>query len=456
MECRGGSRRPSQRWVAKASRTDLAYCGGSGWKDAYVFMKSRSRRIFGGRLGERGSVLVYAVVLFGLCAVILAGSVSKESSARTLNIQTGQRRKALDVARGGVDEMLMALYQKDFDLAKCPGYSAGVSSITREDPPEGWTLSVTAREEAASSILVEGHATVRQVSETVRVWLEPYSLQDIFSDGAIVAGGNAQAQFNPNAVGCQVEGNVRVGGTWTLTEKNQDQFTVENGNVVAGVPVSVPEPKQIKAAVQAMVDARDSWPGTVEDKEHIVISSDTKTGNLNVTGSSLTVEEDTWLYVDGKFNGNGKIQSVTVNGVMVVTGEMNFNTNKNVPISVSGTGMIVCLADKKSKITLSAGSWGGITLVCTGELDLSFANAPEPKPGGNSLLVYGGTLGVTFTSESPIELNPCRLLSPGNMQLNFENKAKLVGLHAGEIHDPGGQTITIGYRVSQWKEGKGS
>lgn len=448
MECRDGSRRPSQRWAAKASRADSARYGGSGWKDAYVFMKSRSRRIFGGRLGETGSVLVYAVVLFGLCAVILAGSVSKESSARTLNIQTGQRRNALDLARGGVDEMLMALYQKDFDLTKCPGYSAGVSSITREDPPEGWTLSVTAREEAVNSILVEGHATVRQVSETVRVWLEPYSLQDIFSDGAIVGGQDAETKFTgSNKDGCQIKGNVLLGGEWKCQKKDQGKFRVD-GKLLEKVPVSVPKPEEIQAQVLAAA-AKKSWPGSVPTgQQHIVISSDTKIeGGLSIKGNgSLTVEEDTWLYVKGKLTANGNIDRITVNGVMIVDG-MNIDSSKEIPIS--GTGTIICLSN--GKFTFGSGSWGGITLVCTGTLDLKFVDSPEPGPGG--LLVYGGTLGVTFDSKSPIELNPCRFLSPGNIQLDLSMK-KLVEIDAGEIPpDPGGQTIVMGYRVSQWKEG---
>lgn len=187
------------------------------WASAVSFVKRRSRRVFRGSLGQAGGALVYALLVFGLAGVILAASVSQEGSARTLNVRTAQRRVAIDMARGSMDEMLARLEGIEYELGKWDRErdERDRPIISRSDT--GWSV-VTTAEGIGSGIEVVSVATVREVSETVTVWLEPDPSggPDGFIPGlelgaVITAGGNCSV--NPTGRGgAVVYGDIDVVG----------------------------------------------------------------------------------------------------------------------------------------------------------------------------------------------------------------------------------------------------
>ena len=407
-----------------------------------------------GDIGESGSALVYAVVLFGLLAIILTGAISQEGSAQVLNIQTGQRRKALDLARGAIDEMLKALYENGFDLTKCPEFSyvSGVSEITRENPTEKWTATATAYKDLGDCIWVVGEARVVEVSATVKVKLEPCSLSDLFPDSVLVAGSGLSFDLDKKSEGANIFGNVHVGGEWPTPEIPGE--VIIYGDVNEGHRISVPAPNEVTGPVQAVIDEKEnagSW-WDLGQEQHVTIEHDTKAKNLSISGNgSLVVEQGAWLYVEGSFSANGN-PDITIDGVLAVGGHINLGASGDVPIS--GNGTIVCLGDNwKSKITLGQGNWGGISIICAGELELSFVGTPEVDPP--ALFVYARKLDVNFETSQLFELDPCCLISPESLTAKFKD-AGLVQLHAGELQWDADMPIHGGlYRITGWTEGKG-
>jgi hypothetical protein len=445
MGYQGLSRRPLQHARAQVTRERA---------------KTQNCRSLGGTLhcpgdfGESGSALVYAVVLFGLLAIILTGAISQEGSAQVLNIQTGQRRKALDLARGAIDEMLKALFEHGFDLTKCPDFSyvSGISEITRENPIEKWTATATAYKDLSDCIWVVGEAKVVEVSATVRVKLKPCSLSNLFPDSVLVAGSGLSFDLDKKSEGANIFGNVCVGDEWPTTEVPGEVNIY--GDVNDGHRISVPAPNEVMGPVQAVIDGKEnegSWWDLGQEK-HITIEHDTKAKNLSIPGNgSLVVEQGAWLYVQGSFSANGN-PDITIDGVLVVGGHINLGAGDDVPIS--GNGTIICLGDNgKSKITLGQGNWGGISIICAGELELSFVGAPEVAPP--SLFAYARKLDVNFETAQLFEIDPCCLISPENVTVKFKD-AGLVQLYAGEFQWEADMPIHGGlYRIAGWTEGKG-
>ena len=445
MGYQGLSRRPLQHARAQVTRERA---------------KTQNCRSLGGTLhcpgdfGERGSALVYAVVLFGLLAIILTGAISQEGSAQVLNIQTGQRRKALDLARGAIDEMLKALFEHGFDLTKCPDFSyvSGTSEITRENPIEKWTATATAYKDLSDCIWVVGEARVVDVSATVKVKLESCSLSNLFPDSVLVAGSGLSFDLDKKSEGANIFGNVCVGDEWLTTEVPGEVNIY--GDVNDGHRISVPAPDEVTGPVQAVIDGKEnegSWWDLGQEK-HITIEHDTKAKNLSIPGNgSLVVEQGAWLYVQGSFSANGN-PDITIDGVLVVGGHINLGVGDDVPIS--GNGTIICLGDNgKSKITLGQGNWGGISIICAGELELSFVGTPEVAPP--SLFAYARKLEVNFETAQLFEIDPCCLISPENVTVKFKD-AGLVQLHAGELQWDADMPIHGGlYRITGWTEGKG-
>ncbi len=406
-----------------------------------------------GDFGEGGAALVYTVVLFGLLAIILTGAISQEGSAQVLNIQTGQRRKALDLARGSIDEMLKALYENGFDLTKCPDYSyvSGVSKITRENPTEKWIATATAYKDPSDCIWVAGEARVVEVSATIKVKLEPCSLSGLFPDSVLVAGSGLSFDLDKKSEGANIFGNVYVGGD--CPTEIPGEVTIY-GDVNEGHGISVPVPDEVIGPVQAVIDEKEnagSWWDLGQEK-HVTIEHDTKAKNLSISGNgSLVVEQGAWLYVEGSFSANGN-PDITIDGVLAVGGRINLGASGDVPIS--GSGVIICLGDNgKSKITLGQGNWGGISIICAGELELNFVGAPEVAPP--SLFVYARKLDVNFETSGLFELNPCCLMAPESVNAKFKD-AGLVQLYAGEFQWDADMPIYGGlYRIAGWTEGKG-
>lgn len=453
MEYQGRLRQLLQYMGAEAaSRDSTAEEGGTkvlpGKTRTKTHAQAKKRpctRVFkAGRMGERGSALVYAAVLFGVLAIILSSAVSQEGSAQALNIRTGQRRKALDLARGVVDEMLSALSKNGFDLSKCPPITQGVEA-------EKWSATATASKDSYGCIWVVGEATVVGISETVKVKLEPYSLLDLYSDGVVVAGDDVEVDLKNNANGLEVYGNVYVGDKWSC-EGNDSKVYVD-GKVYEGYPVEIPKPQDVTKQAKALIDAKEnqgSW-WELGQKENIVIEHDTKAKNLSISGNgSLVVKQDTWLYVDGNFVANGN-PTITADGVLAVGGDINLGTSKDV--SISGSGIIICLSEKKeSKITLGLGNWGGMSIVCAGGLELDFVGTPELE--NPSLFVYARELELGFKTETPFELDPCRFISSEKTTIHCKH-AELVKLHAGDFDSQGhGSLLGGSYRIESWSEGK--
>lgn len=442
-------------------------------KTCQGIVKRRFCRVFGAKsLGEKGFALVYAVVLFGVLAIALSSAVSQEGSAQALNIRTGQRRKALDLARGVVDEMLEALFTHGFDLSKCPNYSYGshTSTIMREDPQKKWTATATAGKDSYGFIRIAGEARVVGVSETVEVKLEPYSILDLYADGVGVAGNDLELEFKNKSAGLEIFGNVYAGNEVSIDETN-DNVRVY-GDVCEEHPVQVPTPEDVKRQVDAALDPKLNetfWYELNDNGNDIVIGDDTKVSKtLSVSVRNLTVEPDAWLHVQGNLVAGGHSQ-VQIDGVVVVDGHVTCNGQANIRVdgvlivreghinignaAISGSGAVICLSeDQKFKINLGEGEMGGLCLVSLGELELTISDASQAT---NSLFVYAREIKAVFEGSEGVSINPCRFVAAESMEIEFKNNAGLVQLHAGDFdwydHTP---FFGKAYRIVDWTEGK--
>lgn len=466
----------SRRSAGGRARRFLPHGGRAACEGA----RTRVRRLFApGRAGESGFALVYVLVLFGVFVVILASSVSHQGSAQALNIQTGQRRKALDLARGVVDEMLSALFTNGFDLSRCPNYSqgSGTSTITQEpeDTAENWIATATAGKGLDGFICIVGEARLAGVSETVQVKLEPCFFLDLYSDGVIVAADDVEVEFKNKAQGLEVHGNIYAGDE--LSIKGDIKKVEVHGQRLENYPVRIPEPKDVKRHVEARIDPKLNSGIWYEldgsGNNDIVVYDDTIVrGDLSVSNRKLLVEPGAWLHVKGdlKASGHSKVQidgvvvvdgdfkcsgqaDLRVDGVLIVRdGSIKINPNDNVP--VSGSGIIITLSEEEQKFTvgLGEGERGGLCLISVGEIELTVFDTPQAK---NSLFVYAEEIEAIFKGSGDVILDPCRFISVEDTEIEFKNSAGNVHLHAGGF-DWKDYTPLLGgsYRIVDWAEGK--
>lgn len=89
-------------------------------------------------MDQTGSVLAAGIVILGIFSVLFAAGVRHEGSAQELDIFTAHRRKALDVARGGI-EALRVQYDNKYDTV------TGTLSLGPDEPvDENCTLATSA------------------------------------------------------------------------------------------------------------------------------------------------------------------------------------------------------------------------------------------------------------------------------------------------------------------------
>lgn len=430
--------------------------------------KRPGTRVFeAGKMGEQGFALVYAVVLFGVLAIILSSAVSQEGSAQALNIRTGQRRKALDLARGVVDEMLGALFKNGFDVSNCP-------PIMQGDESQNWSATATAGKDSYGFIWVMGEATVAGVSETVKVKLEPYSLLDLYSDGVFVAGHGLDAEFKNKAEGLAAHGNIYVGDKWSA-EGNGGKVSIY-GEVYEGYPVVIPKPQDVKRHVEAIINpmlASDIWYELDGKEKNIVIEEGTHVRAGNIPSlDNLVVRPDAWLHVQGDLtaSGHSEVQidgvaiidgdfkvsgnaGIRIDGVLIVRrGEIKINPNDNVPISGSGTIISLSEKDQKFRIALGEGERSGLCLVSAGKLELTISDTSKSR---NSLFVYAREIEAEFKKSGDVTIDPCRFISVEDTRIEFGNNVGKAELYAGGFDWQEHPSFLGGsYRIVSWSEGK--
>ena len=489
MEFQGHSRLPLQCMGTEVDEQSASRRSASGrvrrfsppeGRTACEGARARVHRIFAaGRVGESGSALVYALVLFGVLAVILSSAVSQEGSAQVLNIRTGQRRKALDLARGAVDEMLGALSKNGFDLSRCPNYSqgSGTSTIIQEpeDTAENWMATATAGKDLDGFIWIVGEARLAGVSETVQVKLEPCFFLDIYSDGVIVAADDVEVELKNKAKGLEVYGNIYVGDELSIDgDINKIQV---HGQKLEKYAVRIPEPEDVKRHVEASIDPKLNsgiWHELDgSGKSDIAIYDDTiARGDLSVSNRKLFVESGAWLQVNGdlKAGGHSEVQidgvvvvdgdfkcsgqaDLRVDGVLIVRhGDIKINPNDSVPIS--GSGIIITLSEEDQEFTvgLGEGERGGLCLISVGEIELTVFDAPQAK---NSLFVYAEEIEAIFKGSGDVILDPCRFISAEDTEIEFKNSVGKVHLHAGDFDwKDYAPFFGVSYRIVDWAEGK--
>lgn len=409
---------------------------------------SRRFRAFG--LNEAGSALAFGVILLGVFSLLFAAGVRQEGNAQELDIHTAHHRKALDVARGAIDEML-ELFFRDFDLGDC-------EPINDSDPDENWDVVCTAAAGLNDSVWITAKAGVAGVHETVKVRLDQYLWGDLLGQGTLVVGGDLEVVVDANqgADGIGVYGDAYIGGSKDLS-RAYGRFDIY-GNELTHLPDPIPTPDEMRASVMSAIDDivfEVTVEGlTVGPSDTVVIDRHTRVTKKSIAvNGNLVIMPGCWLVADKGITANGGCK-ITVDGTLVVIdGKINMDANQDVPIS--GNGTIICLTEnQKLMVELTEGERSGMAIICTNNVELTIAGTP---PAENSLFVYGNNIECWFERENGVDIVPCTFMSYRDTKLWCKGNAGLVNLRGGnfEWDDErlpfGDEDMT--YRITYWEEG---
>lgn len=417
-------------------------------------------------MDERGSVLAAGVVILGIFAVMFTAGVRHEGSAQELDILTAHRRKALDIAKGGMDKLLMEFNQR-YRTSDC-------STAATQDEDEHWELVPSVSTPTADTVVLTSKATVSGVSETVKVTLQKQGGDNPFENflGGItlasrqgISGSTGWTQpdieqpvyYGPEA--CKLTYNRWVIPIlWSETVNYNLQKTTQR--------IDIPLAEDIDAAVRAQLASitftdnrtdlpREGWlnPNTVI-RENTWVKTPGGTGTISpfLLASHLTVEEGKWLVIEGSLNIWGLAFSINLEGNIVVIGG-SAEIGGLLATRVTGKGMIICLPSTPSQ-GITMGQIGveqleALTLISTGKLSIGSLGWFE---GG--LLAYGKKITVDGLGE--YDLETCCLVSDTTIEVDTGGEFKL---RKGEKKDWSNQPIiplgTGNYKIVSWEEGNG-
>ncbi len=418
-------------------------------------------------MDQTGSVLAAGVVVLGIFAVLFAAGVQREGAAQELDIFTAHRRKALDVARGGIDKLLMEFKQKD-SVSDC------YSGVTSNDE-ENWELASNAIQMDSNTVLLTSEATVAGVTETVKVTLkrqegEGGNVFQNFLGGITLAARNkisGHASRKPD-----VEQPVYYG-------EDNCYLTYRSGIIFGKTKIydlqkttkemHIPTPEDLDYAIRTqLTQMRDNgefvevnelthkWNTTI--KKNTWITTKAGKGTIKPWGflSELKVEKDQWLVIEGSLDIWGAFFTLNLQGNVVVLGG-SVRIGGLLFTKMEGAGMIICLPDSPTDgITL--GQIGlerleALTLMTTGNLDLGSLGSFK---GG--LLGYGKK--IKADSAGQFKLTTCCLVSDTDIEVSAGGEFYL---RKGKIQDWANQPLpkVLGpgshgpYEIVDWQEGNG-
>lgn len=464
-------------------------------------------------MDQNGSVLAAGIVILGIFAVIFAAGVRHEGSAQELDIFTAHRRKALDIARGGIDRLLMEFSER-YEITDC-------TTGDLPAPDHQSTLHSRATKSASGAVTLTSIATVAGVRETVSVTLEPSGgglFESIFGERTLAAGGTVFAKNNSQG---SVDSPVYYGN---LDRKSNAKITIPNS---VGT-VDIPTVDEVKTAILN----RFTPPHVTYSKTVNAIPTSTVTQNTFVTKNShtfkstteISVAEGAWLglktitigdganvrlngafevdqinsgtnvqfnvQLDGTLVVNGNVSisnnskgTIVLNGDLIINGgSLRFVNNTSVDLvlngnivvlggnvvfgnnnttNITGRGMIITVPPEgtsgivaSNNSTLNIGKPG----IGTTQLSMITTGKADMKNNGTfygSLLLYGKD--ITFLSNCDVTANTASVVSPGNIE--FANNCD-VTLRRGAFEDWEGHPDLEGeefgdYQVVSWKEGNG-
>lgn len=418
-------------------------------------------------MDQGGSMLVAGIVILGIFAVMFSAGVRQEGSAQELDIRTAHRRKALDVAKGGMDKLLMEFTQR-YKTSDC-------STLVTKDEDEHWELIPSVSTPNADTVVLTSKATVAGVSETVKVTLRKDEGTNPFSNflGGITMASREEISGNTGWTEPDIEQPVY----YDNGEEEEDcKLTYKTGFPLwpdindynlekTTQQINIPTSQEIDAAVRAQIAGitftdyrttlpRDGFfnPSTTIKKNTWITPSGNDPIEPLFLASYLTVEEGKWLVIEGSLKIWGLIFEMNLDGNIVVIGG-SAQIGGFLSTKITGRGMIICLppADNEDG-GITMGQIGverleALTLISTGKLSIGSIGSFS---GG--LLAYGNTVSVDGAGE--YDLSTCCLVSDTNIAVDAGGKFKL---RKGEKEEWSNQPIIsglgTGYGIVSWEEG---
>ncbi len=406
-------------------------------------------------INEGGSVLAAGVIVLGIFSVLFATGVRQEGSAQELDILTAHRRKALDVARGGMDKLLMEFNQNS-RVSDC-------STALIENDVENWQLAPAATQLDDNTVLLTSQATISGVSETVTVTMHRDESEggnpfQNFLGGITIAARDditGNCLLSLSSIGSPVYyGARRPSITYVglpLLKKTEAQIDIPT---IEDVDVAVRA--QVASLSIAPANRVNTLPRRAEIAENTRVTP--KSGTLKPSGNSLKVNAGKWLIVDGSLNMTaGLLQTFNLElygNIVVLGGSVSMGGIGS--SNVKGNGMIICLPSGSSGISIGQIGVVGLdalTLISTGNVSVGFMGTFD---GG--LLAYGKHVHVGGILGG-LTLSTCCLVSDTNVDIDFFVGTLILrkGTEEGWKNQPLPKVVGSGslgpYKIISWDEG---
>lgn len=444
-------------------------------------------------MDQTGSVVAAGIVILGIFTVMFAAGVRHEGSAQELDIFTAHRRKALDLARGGIDRLLME-FSKENDVNDC---------TTGDLPAPDYqsTLKAIASKDGSGVARLTSSATVGKARETVTVTLEPSGgglFAGLFGKRTLASGGTVHAKnhstgsvdspvYYPGEVDRETHAKIAIPeseGTVDVPAVDRVKSAVlarlsttgiVYGKKVSTIPSGTITQNTLVTASQQLSGTREinvaagaclAVSGGVSFRDHgegtLVIN-----GDLHINNGSLSVGSH--AKVDLILNGdliinNGSLTvgthaqvDLVLNGnIVVLGGGVTFQNHSQT--SIVGRGMIIAVpsgsgngieASNHSTLTIGESGAGttNLSLITTGTVDLD--NHGDVY---GSLLLYGKD--IYFSNHCVVEAGTASVVSPGSIEFGSHSA---VTLRRGDFEDWEDQPDLEGeageYRIVGWEEG---
>ncbi len=428
-------------------------------------LRSRAGRV---RSDQKGSVLAAGVIILGIFSVMFAAGVRSEGSAQVLDIITANRRSALDVARGGMEQLLKELNEVKDVNAWIP--------LGQDCPEEGWQTELTA-ELKGSNLQLRSKGTVRGVSETISVDLEAYGesiLRPVLGKVVFAAGNKLETKLSGSAA-VVVDGPIYAQNIqWDEGKGRSPTPGVTN---VGSTFIQTLD--EVAEEIWSQLESSNyryfaPYIGPTGTKADIVVGADTRWEGKTLQCSSLEVKEGTTLVVEGSLD-VGK--SLVLNGtVIVIGGGIKIHPTGSDP-GISGRGMIACVppkgqapltVDRRGKPVLNTGAvnisaTGSVTgvlscsIVTTGDISISMTASAGGKDGWNTLFMYGHDITIDGSASSSLKVNGFSAVATNDIKITGSGSASVdfsLGDSKAWAPQPLPQgTGKSGYRITGWKEG---
>ncbi len=426
------------------------------------------------RLGmdQTGSMLAAGIVILGVFAVLFTAGVRQEGSAQAMDILTAHRRKALDIARGGIDKLLME-FNKSFNVADCK-----VGDLTPPDVLS--TLRTKAKKDAATGeVTLTSIATVSGVPETVSVTLAPLTgglFESLFGQRTLATNGTVYLRNNSKGT---VEGPVYYPPGHIVRDKNSKvNIPLSTGTV------EIPDVNTVKTAIQSQFNATatgyNKLPSNNISGKVVYVGNYVTSKSVTLSGSGFDFQLDGNLVVNGSVStSNNSKGKITVNGDLIINGgDLTFSNNSDCDLILNGN--IVVLGGKvetSNNSKLDILGQGMVLTVPKSGLGFDFVNNsvvnigdPSKVTKGLSLITTGGATfynngtvrgslllyasSIIFENNCWIDANISSVISPGD--ITFSNNSD-VTLRRGSVEDweehPDLEGGTGGYQIVSWGEG---